>query len=50
MKSSILDRYAQGSQGRFPEAETPLPRLWRRLRAEIWSVLAGTRYVVVRFG
>ena len=50
VKSSILDRYAQGSQGRFPEAETPLPRLWRRLRAEIWSVLAGTRYVVVRFG
>jgi glycosyl transferase family 25 len=30
--------------------EMHLARLWRRLRAECWSVRAGTRYVVVPFG
>ena len=49
-ESSIMDRDAQGSPDRLSKAEGHSARLWRRLGAEIWSVLAGTRYVVVPFG
>jgi glycosyl transferase family 25 len=46
VESSIKDRSVlNGAQ-----AEAALTRLWRWLRAEIWSLRAGTRYVVVPFG
>ena len=49
-QSSIPDRYAPGSPARILQAERFPARLRRRLRAEIWSVVAGTRYVVVPYG
>ena len=49
-ESSITDSHAPGNPDRLLEAEEHLARLARRLRAEIWSVFARTRYVVVPFG